>query len=322
MRLTRTIVPIAVTAVLAAGTMVVSADPGERRVSASEHPASASQRPYAVRPLTVFGVVDPTPPPVVDPTPPPVDPTPPPVVDLTPPPVDPTPPPVVAPAPSSVGSRGPAPVNLGVAGSFAILTKTGVTDVYASTIKGNVGASPITGAAVGLTCPEVTGTIYTVNAAGPAQCRVTNAPGLTVAVRDEEAAYTDAAGRTNPGFVNLGAGQIGGLILPPGLYKWTGDVSISNDVTLEGGPNDVWIFQVAGSLTQASATKVTMTGGARAKNVFWQTAGAVAIGTTARSEGTILSKTMIAMSTGASTNGRLLAQTQVTLQKNRVTIVR
>lgn len=142
MRLTRTIVPIAVTAVLAAGTMVVSADPGERRVSASEHPASASQRPHAVRPLTVFGVVDPTPPPVVDPTPPPVDPT---------------PPPVVAPAPSSVGSRGPAPVNLGAAGSFAILTKTGVTDVYASTIKGNVGASPITGAAVGLTCPEVTG---------------------------------------------------------------------------------------------------------------------------------------------------------------------
>ena len=200
MRLTRTIVPIAVTAVLAAGTMVVSADPGERRVSASEHPASASQRPHAVRPLTVFGVVDPTPPPVVDPTPPPVDPT---------------PLPVVAPAPSSVGSRGPAPVNLGAAGSFAILTKTGVTDVYASTIKGNVGASPITGAAVGLTCPEVTGTIYTVNAAGPAQCRVTNAPGLTVAVRDEEAAYTDAAGRTNPGFVNLGAGQIGGLILPP-----------------------------------------------------------------------------------------------------------
>jgi Ice-binding-like len=73
------------------------------------------------------------------------------------------------------------------------------------------------------------------------------------------------------------------------------------------------------ALTQASASNVILAGGAQAKNVFWQTAGSVAIGTTAHSEGTILSKTLIAMNTGASTNGRLLAQTQVTLQKNVVT---
>src|ERR1035437_4999648 len=107
----------------------------------------------------------------------------------------------------------------------------------------------------------------------------------------------------------------------PGLYKWTGSVSISNDVTLAGGPHDVWIFQVAGSLIQASATKVRLSGGALAKNVFWQCSGPVAIGTTAHSEGTILAKTMIAMNTGASMNGRLLAQTQVTLQQNTVTNV-
>jgi len=59
-----------------------------------------------------------------------------------------------------------------------------------------------------------------------------------------------------------------------------------------------------------------------AKNVFWQTAGAVDIGATAHFEETILSQTMIAMKTGASVNGRLLAQTAVTLQKNVVTNVR
>ena len=212
-----------------------------------------------------------------------------------------------------------APVNLGKAGTFAILSKSGVTDVYASAIRGNVGASPITGAAIGLSCPEVTGTIYSANAAGPLPCRVTDAPGLTTAVGDSETAYTDAAGRTSPDFINLGAGQIGGLTLTQGLYKWTSNVSISTDVTLAGGPNDVWIFQIAGTLTQAPATKVILTGGAVAKNVFWQSAGAVAIGTTAHFEGTILAKTMIAMNTGASTNGRLLAQTAVTLQKNTVT---
>lgn len=221
----------------------------------------------------------------------------------------------------SATSSAQAPVNVGTAGAFAILTKSGVTDVPSSTITGNVGASPITGAAIGVTCPEVKGTIYSANATGPLPCRVTAPSVLTTAVRDLETAYTDAAGRTNPGFVNLGAGQIGGLTLAPGLYKWTSNVGISKDVTLAGGPNAVWIFQVAGTLTQASATKVILSGGALAKNVFWQSAGGVAIGTSAHSEGTILAKTQIAMNTGASTNGRLLAQTAVTLQKNIVTNV-
>ena len=215
------------------------------------------------------------------------------------------------------------PVNVGTAGSFAILSKSGVSDIPNSKITGNVGTSPITGAAItGLTCNEVTGIIYTVNAAGPLPCRVTAPSTLTTAVSNMETAYTDAAGRTNPTATNLGAGNIGGMTLAPGLYKWTSNVGISKDVTLAGASNQVWIFQIAGSLSQASATKVILSGGAQAKNIFWQTAGGVIIGTTAHSEGTILTKTNIAMNTGASTNGRLLAQTAVTLQKNVVTIAK
>jgi hypothetical protein len=133
-----------------------------------------------------------------------------------------------------------------------------------------------------------------------------------------EIAYTNAAGRKHPNFINLGAGKIGGLTLVPGLYKWTTAVSISKNVTLSGGRNAVWIFQIAGTLTQASATRVILKGGALPKNIFWQTSGAVAIGTTAHFEGVILAKTMIAMNTGASANGRLLAQTAVSLEKNAV----
>jgi hypothetical protein len=223
-------------------------------------------------------------------------------------------------APGLASAAQLAPVKLGMAGTFALLSKTGITNVYASTIKGDVGASPITGAAIGLTCGEIAGGIlYTVNAAGPLPCSVTAATLLTAAVSDMEAAYTDAAGRVLPDYTELGTGEIGGKTLKPGLYKWGTDVRISTDVTLNGGPSDVWIFQIAGGIKQASATRVNLTGGALAKNVFWQSAGVVTIGTTAHFQGVVLAKTMVAVKTGASVNGRLLAQTAVTLQKNSVT---
>ncbi len=223
---------------------------------------------------------------------------------------------------SSAGNKpngGLAVVKLGVAGNFVILSKSGITNVYRSAVTGDVGTSPITGAALLLTCPEVAGTIYTVDAAGPLPCRVTNASRLTTAVSDMQTAYTDAAGRPNPKFLNLGAGNIGGKTLTPGLYKWTTAVVIPADITISGGPNDVWIFQVAGNLNMSSAVKVILSGGAQAKNIFWQTSGSVTLGTTSHFEGIILGQTGINLKTGATINGRLLAQTAVTLQKNTVT---
>lgn len=209
-------------------------------------------------------------------------------------------------------------VNLGIAGDFVILSKSGITNVYKSTITGDIGTSPITGAAIHLTCAEVTGLIYTVDAAGPA-CKITNASKLTTAVSDMQTAYTDAAGRQNPNYLNLGAGNIGGLTLRPGLYKWTSAVVMPTNVVLKGGPNDVWIFQIGGTLGVSNGKRITLEGGAQAKNIFWQTTGAVTLGTTSHFEGIILSATGINMQTGGSINGRLYAQTAVTLQMNTVT---
>ncbi len=209
-------------------------------------------------------------------------------------------------------------VNLGMAGNFVILSKSGITDVYKSAVTGDIGTSPITGAAILLKCSEVTGTIYSVNAAGPLPCSVINPSRLTTAVSDMQTAYTDAAGRSNPNFVNLGAGSIGGKTLTPGLYKWTTSVIIPTNITISGGPDDIWIFQVAGTLIMSSAVRVTLAGGAQAKNIYWQVAGAVTLGTTSHFEGNILGKTGINMTTGATINGRMLAQTAVTLQMNTV----
>jgi hypothetical protein len=141
---------------------------------------------------------------------------------------------------------------------------------------------------------------------------------LTTSVGAMQAAYVDAAGRPTPDHTELAAGNLGGLTLPAGLYKWSNTVTIPTNVTLTGGANDTWIFQIAGGLTQSAATSVILSGGAQAQNVVWQVAGIVQIGTTAHLEGEVLSLTAITLNTGASVNGRLLAQTAVTLAGNTV----
>jgi hypothetical protein len=218
----------------------------------------------------------------------------------------------------AVSADGPPPVVLGDAGGFTILSKTGITNVYRSNIIGNVGTSPITGAALLLTCGEVKGIIYTVDAAGPLPCASTSPTTLTLAVGAMGFAYDDAAGRPAD-VTELNAGEIGGLTLAPGTYKWSSSVSISTDVTLNGSDTDTWILQIAGNLTEASGVHVILAGGALAKNIIWQVAGSVTLGTNSHFEGVVLSKTLIAVNTGTSVNGRLLAQTAVTLQMNAIT---
>jgi hypothetical protein len=217
-----------------------------------------------------------------------------------------------------------ASVDLGTSGNFVILAKSGVSTVPQSAVTGNIGVSPIArGGLTGFstimdvsntfsTSTQVLGKLYAADYASPSPVK------LRTAVLDMQAAYTNAAGRA-PNYTELGAGNIGGMTLSPGTYKWSTGVLIPTNVTLKGGPNDVWIFQIAGTVTQASATRVILAGGAQSRNIFWQAAGVVAIGTTAHMEGVVLAQTAITLATGATVNGRLLAQTAVTLQKSVVT---
>lgn len=133
-----------------------------------------------------------------------------------------------------------------------------------------------------------------------------------------QTAYTNAAGRAKTFPSNLYSGNLGGRTLTHGVYKWTTGVTIPTDVILSGGSNDVWIFQIAGTLGISSGKHVTLTGGAQAKNIFWQVAGATTLGTNSTFYGTILDKTNIAIQTGAALNGKALAQTAVTLDANTV----
>ncbi len=215
-------------------------------------------------------------------------------------------------------------VDLGSAGSFAILSKSGISSTGTTAIVGHIGVSPIGSTAItgfGLTMDSsnrfstsslVTGRVYAANYAPPTPSR------LTTAVGDMQRAYNNAAGRKNPRTTELGAGNIGGMTILPGLHKWSSNVVIPADVTLSGSENAVWIFQIAGTLRIYSGKKVVLAGNAQAKNIFWQVAGKTTLGTTAVFNGNILGKTAIVLRTGARLNGRALAQTAVTLDANTV----
>ena len=216
-----------------------------------------------------------------------------------------------------------AAVNLGTAGNFAVLAKTAISTVPTSAITGNLGVSPaaatfITGFSLVADAtnvfsgsPQVTGQIFAANYTPPTPSN------LTTAVGDMELAYTDAAGRP-ASVTELGAGDISGRTLTAGVYGWGTGLLIASDVTLDGNATDVWIFQIAQNLTLSNGVRVSLSGGALAKNVFWQVAGQITVGTTAHAEGVMLSQTAITLGTGASVNGRLLAQSAVSLDGSTV----
>ncbi len=220
----------------------------------------------------------------------------------------------------------PTPVNLGTAGDFVMLAKTGMPATGTTQITGDIGLSPsaaifITG--FGLiadasgtysTSSLITGNVFAADYTSPTPTK------MTTAVGDMQTAYTDAAGRTLPDYFELYTGDLIGKTLTHGLYKWgTGVIISAGGVIISGTANDVWIFQVAQNLTIDNGAIVTLSGGALASNIFWQVGGQVTLGTTAQMNGIILCQTAIAMSTGATLNGRALAQTAITLDANTVT---
>lgn len=215
--------------------------------------------------------------------------------------------------------KGPHPVVLGMTQDFAILAHTAITNVPSSAILGDVGISPASGSFIDLTEGEVTGTIFAVDASGPAGS-VASPSMLTTAKGDLTIAFNDAAGRTvDP--IGI-AGNIGGQTLYPGLYKSTGTLEISaGDLTLDGGGHDdaVWIFQIASSFNMTSGRQVHLTNGANAANIFWQVGTAASFGTTTVMQGTIMAGTQVTMATLGTLNGRAMALTaNVTLQQNVV----
>lgn len=218
-----------------------------------------------------------------------------------------------------------APIELNTAENYVILAQSAVSANAGTSIHGDIGASPVTAAAITGFSPVldslgtfststiVDGSIYAADYAAPTPAD------LSQAVLDANAAYAEAAARTSLDVVDDLTSEIGGMTLVPGLYAWASAVSIGTDVTLAGSSDGIWIFQITGALTEAAAAQVVLSGGALPENIFWLVEGGVQLGANAHMEGVVLSGTAINLGAGASANGRLLAKTAVTLDSSTVT---
>lgn len=205
-----------------------------------------------------------------------------------------------------------APVNLGLAEPFAVLASSTITSTNGGTINGDVGLWTGTTWDAGTPPVIVRGTLHLGD------------PVADQAQKDLTTAYNDAAGRTT-NVISVADGELGAKTLAPGLYRSApGSFAITSvDLTLDalGDPNAVWIFQMPDStLTVGNGRKVILTGGAQARNIFWQVGSSATLGTTSVVKGTILALASITVNTGASLDGRALARTgAVTLDGNTLT---
>jgi hypothetical protein len=192
-------------------------------------------------------------------------------------------------------AAGPAPIDLRSAAHFTILATSTTTTTGGGIINGDVGLSPV--GSQGIPPGQIRGTIYNGD------------PIAAQAQLDLNSAIIAASPAQLPGGIDTGA-ELGGKSLVAGVYQSpSGAYDITSvDLTLSGGPNDVWVFQMASSLTVDVGRQVILTGGAQARNVFWQVGSSATIGTSAVFKGTIMAYASITMNASSTLDGRALAQ--------------
>jgi hypothetical protein len=216
-------------------------------------------------------------------------------------------------------TAGLRPVMMKSAGDYVVLAMTGVTVGATATIHGDIGINAPESSFVGFAqvldgsgtfsraaSATITGKLFALNYADPTPANI------AVAIEDMTAAYADAAGRE--GGTDLVSGELGGRTLAPGLYYFTAAAAITTDLTLNGGPDDIYIFRIGGALAMAASTHVLLPNGALPKNIYWQTVGAVTVGASSEMAGIILSDAAITLGASVVFNGRLYASSIETLE--------
>ena len=214
--------------------------------------------------------------------------------------------PVAGPNPGQAGA-GPA---LGAASTFVVLGSSTVTNTGAlTTIVGDVGVSP-SGSITGIPAGQPTGgTVHTGDAAA------------TAAQADATIAYNNLAAR--PCNVTLTGVDLGGLTLSGGVYCFATSAGLTGTLTLDGlgNPNAVFVFKIGSTLVTAPGAAVVLTGGAQAKNVFWQVGSSATLDTNTAFYGTIIALASVTMNNGTSLTGRAIARGgAVTMDTNAVAL--
>lgn len=190
-------------------------------------------------------------------------------------------------------------VPLGTDNNFAVLAGSTVTSTGNTVVNGgNIGVS--TGSAITGFRPGILDAPYTFHHDDAVAIQAQS--DLTTAFN----AAKNASATTSYGAIYKFAD---GTTLGPGVYHGASSLEISGTLTLTGTASDVWIFQAdASTLTADLGSKVVLTGGAQANNVFWE------VGSSATLDGSdfvgnILAYATITDSGYSTVHGRLLAET-------------
>lgn len=197
-----------------------------------------------------------------------------------------------------------APVNLGTAAGFSVLAGPSIANTGAGTVLAlDLGVS---GTLAGFPPGTVTGTTHVADAA------------VDTAQEDRQTAYDAVAAQTGG---TAFSGDQAGKIYTPGLYTTAAAVTNTGTITLDaaGDPGARFVFQIGAALSSAASTKVVLTNGALANNVYWQVVGAVSLGANAKWVGTILGAGVVSFGDGASLKGRILTPSTVALANSPIT---
>lgn len=213
---------------------------------------------------------------------------------------------------TTLGGTGAPTVNLNTVARFGIIAGVGVSNNagFSEIRNMDVGISPGVRSSITGFPPAiiVNGAIYASDDISP--------PGIPAmliqAKQDLTDAYLFAEGATSPAPATV-SGDIGGTTLAPGIYKTTSTLMIqSGNLTLDaqGDANAVWIFQIASNFTTVGGAggSIILSGGAQAKNIFWQVGSSATIGDFTSFYGNVLALTSITMNSGAVATGRMLAR--------------
>jgi hypothetical protein len=220
---------------------------------------------------------------------------------------------------------GVAAIDLGILGPFGIASAGGITNTGATKINGDVVLNPndtCNADAVGA------GNDFGVCGGNPLNVPTNNVGDKVITQIHPDTTTADAVRAVllakwnsispagTPGATVLACGDIGDgggcpgptSTLAPGVYisATNSTIEVKGTLTLNGGPNDVWIFQAPSSLTAFGST-ILMTGGAKASNVWWFVGSSATLNAGSTHLGNILASAAISMGVGSTSCGRLLS---------------
>ncbi len=208
---------------------------------------------------------------------------------------------------ASAATVADGPIDLGTAIDYGVLGASAVTNTGPTVVNGDLGIAPgtsITGFG-GLPNGVVNGTVHQTDAVA------------VQAQRDALTAYGTAASLTP---TRTGLAELNTLSLSPGVYSG-GALSLADTgtLTLTGGEDSVWVFQAESTLIIGSSSRIAITGGATACNVFWQVGSSATLGTAADFQGTVVADQSVTVTTAAQVEGRVIALNgAVTLDTNTI----